>query len=512
VLAGFTSQKTTIKDEQTVGLDYPSDNITTLNTALQIDKANSFNTRNQIGLLSYLGRVSYSYANKYLLSASFRADGSSYFAPGKKWGSFPSVSVGWVATEEKFLQNIDWLSKLKFRASYGATGNNRITDFAFVDLLYAANYPFGTGNGTTTSGQAPSTSILSNPDVTWERTFQYNFGMDLGLFRNRVNLSVDYYQSKTDQLLLQQSTMAFTGVPLSWNNIGSLQNRGLEIELSTTNMVSKNFKWTTAANIAFNKNKILELGSEAFLLNQGERTEIYMNRVGDPLIQYFGYKTDGVWLSQAQINDAKAKGLTSALSNFFVAGGLKLVDVNGDNVVDDKDRTVLGNPYPDFTYGLTNNFSYKSFDLGFTIQGVQGGTLINGDPNYNETKRYNRNYNANRWLSPMFTGDGKTPYSTVGFNVMLTDYVVEDASYYALREVILGYTLPQSVAKAAHISSLRLYFSAQNLYFHTAKSYRGINPEARFTTGPYATPLADGYQRGSFPMPKTILFGIDINF
>lgn len=512
ILAGFTSQKTTIRDEQTVGQDYPSDNITTLNTALAIDKANSFNTKNQIGLLSYLGRINYSYANKYLLSASFRADGSSYFAPGKKWGSFPSLSLGWVASEEKFLQNVDWLSKLKLRASYGATGNNRITDFAFVDLLYAASYPFGTGTGTTTSGQAPSSTILSNPDVTWERTFQYNFGVDLGLFKNRVNLSVDYYQSKTDRLLLQQSTMAFTGVPLSWNNIGSLQNRGLEVEVSTTNITTKNFKWTTAANIAFNKNKILELGSEAYLLNQGERTEIYMNRVGDPLIQYFGYKTDGVWLSQAQINDAKAKGLNSALSNFFVPGGLKLVDVNGDNIVDDKDRTVLGSPYPDFTYGITNNFTYKSFDLGFTVQGVQGGTLINGDPNYNETKRYNRNYNQNRWLSPMFPGDGKTPYSTVGFNVMLTDYVVESASYYALREVILGYTLPASIAKAAHLSSLRVYFSAQNLYFHTAKGYRGINPEARFTTGPYATPLADGYQRGSFPMPKTILFGIDINF
>jgi TonB-linked SusC/RagA family outer membrane protein len=512
VLAGFTSQKTLIRDEQTTGLDYPSDNITTLNTALQIDKANSFNTRNQIGLVSYLGRINYSYANKYLLSASYRTDGSSYFAPGKKWGSFPSISLGWVASEEKFMQNVNWISRLKFRGSYGATGNNRITDFAFVDLLYSANYPFGTGTGTTTSGQAPSSSILSNPDVTWERTFQYNFGADMTLFKNAVTLSVDYYQSKTDRLLLQQSAMAFTGVPLSWNNIGSLQNRGLEVELTTNNMTKKNFKWTTSANISFNKNKILELGSEAYLLNQGERTEIYMNRVGDPLIQYFGYKTDGVWLSQAQINDAKAKGFNSALSNFFVPGGLKLVDINGDNIVDDKDRTVIGSPYPDFTYGMTNNFTYKSFDLGFTIQGVQGGTLVNGDPNYNETKRYNRNYNQNRWLSPMFPGDGKTPYSTVGFNWMLTDYVVEDASYYALREVIVGYTLPKSVAKAAGMSSLRLYFSAQNLYFHSAKGYRGINPEARFNTGPYATPLADGYQRGSFPLPRTILFGLDINF
>ena len=194
------------------------------------------------------------------------------------------------------------------------------------------------------------------------------------------------------------------------------------------------------------------------------------------------------------------------------ADGLKLVDVNGDNKIDDQDRVITGSPYPDFTWGITNNFTYKSIDLSFMFQGVQGGQLINGDPNYNETKRINRNYNTDRWISPLFPGDGKTPYSTVGFNWMLTDYVVEDASYYALREVILGYTLPQKLTKAVRINSARFYFSAQNLYFHSAEEYRGINPEARFTTGPYATPLVDGYQRGSFPMPKTFLFGLDINF
>ncbi len=514
VLAGFTAQKTTIKDEQITGFDYPSDNITTLNTALQIDQAKTatFNLRNQIGLLSYLGRVNYTYKNRYLLSASYRADGSSYFAPGNKWGSFPSISLGWVATEEKFTDKLDWLSNLKLRASYGATGNNRIVDFAFVDLLYAANYPLGSGTGTSVLGQVPSRDILSNTDITWERTFQYNGGLDISLFRNAITLSVDVYQSKTDQLLLRQAAMGFTGVPLAWNNIGRLQNRGIEFELTTNNIKRKDFRWTTSANIAHNRNKILELGEEAFLLNQGERTELYMNRVGDPLIQFFGYKTDGVWLSQAEINEARAAGLNSPLSNIFVPGGLKLVDVNGDMIINADDRVVTGSPYPDFNWGVTNNFTYKSFDLSFMLQGVQGGQLVNGDPNYNETKRYNKNYNNNRWLSPMFPGDGKTPYSTVGFNWMLTDYVVEDASYYALREVVVGFTLSEKVAKRVGLSSLRIYASGQNLFFHSASGYRGINTEARFTTGPYNTPLVDGYQRGSFPMPKTIIFGIDINF
>lgn len=514
LLAGYTVQQTKIDDQQITGLDYPSDNITTLNTALQIDqnKTATFNLRNQIGLQSWLGRLTYAYQNKYLLSASYRTDGSSYFAPGKKWGSFPSVSLGWVLTEEKFMDKADWISNLKLRGSYGVTGNNRIVDFAFVDLLYAANYPLGAQTGNSVVGQVPSRDILSNPDITWERTFQFNGGVDISVFNNVVNLSVDVYQSKTDQLLLKQATMGFTGVPQYWNNIGRLRNRGIEFELTTNNIRKKDLRWTTSANFSHNRNKILNLADEKYLTNLGERSEIYRNVVGGPLIQYFGYKTDGVWLSQAQIDEAVANGLTTSLSNMFVPGGLKLVDVNGDNRIDEDDRTYTGNPYPDFTWGIVNNITYKAFDLSFMFQGSQGGQLVNGDPNYNETKRYNKNYNQNRWLSPMFPGDGKTPYSTIGFNWMLTDYVVEDASYWALREVIIGYTLPAKFVKRTFLNSARLYFSGQNLFFHTPKSYRGINTEARFNSGPYSSPLLDGYQRGSYPMPRTILFGIDVNF
>ena len=521
VLAGFTVQKTLERLQQTIGLNFPSDNIPTANTALQIEQpyidANNnlqgtYNLKNQVGLLSYLGRITYGYANKYLVAASLRSDGSSKFGPGNKWGSFPSVSIGWVPSEEKFLKNVTWINSLKLRASYGVTGNNRIVDFGWLDLLYAANYPLGAGTGVSVSGQGPNRAVAANPDITWERTFQYNTGFDLVMLNNSISLSLNLYQSKTDQLLLQQSAMAFSGAPLFFNNIGQLQNRGVEVELTSNNVRRKNFKWTTTFNLSHNKNKILQLGDEAFLLNQGERTELYRNMPGRPLVEYFGYKTDGVWLSQAQITEAQANGLTSTLSNVFVPGGLKLVDLNGDNVLDANDRTVIGSPYPAFTWGLNNNFNYKAFDISFLFQGTQGGQLINGDPNYNETKRYNRNYNTNRWLSPMFPGDGKTPYSTVGFNWMLTDYVVEDASYIALREVVIGYTLPAKVAKTVRLSSMRVYVSGQNLYFRSAGGYRGINTEARFTSGAYNTPTVDGYQRGGFPMPRTILFGLDINF
>ncbi len=513
VLAGFTIQKTRNQAQQVTGLDYPSDNITTLNNALTIDRSNSTNTINQIGLVSYLGRLTYSYKDKYLFAASFRTDGSSYFANGNKWGSFPSVSVGWLASKEKFLDKVDWISNLKLRASYGVSGNNRIADYAFLDLLSSANYVNGAGNGTTTVGQVPSSTVLSNQNITWERTHQYNFGLDLSILKNALNFSLDIYQSKTEKLLLRQSAQAFTGVPQAWNNIGSLQNNGFEFEITSNNYKTKNFTWTTSANIAQTRNKIIELGKESLILNQGERTELYLNRVGDPLVQFYGYKTDGVWLSQADIDKAIAAGLKTTLTPYFVPGGLKLKDLNGDNIIDGNDRTVIGSPYPDFTWGINNNFKYKSFDFGFLIQGVQGGSVVTGDANYLEIKRTTRAYSDNRWVSALNPGDGKTPIANVGFqNWLLTDYTVEDASYWAVREVIFGYTLPKSWTNRAKLSKMRLYFTASNLFFKTAASFRGINPEARTSSGPYNTPLIDGYQRGAFPINRSFLFGIDINF
>lgn len=516
-VAGFTAESTKTKNQTIIGQNYPSDNIRTLNNALLVTipvptVSPNANVDNQIGLLSYLARLNYSYKDRYLLSMSIRSDGSSYFGPNYKWGNFPAASIGWKVNNESFMSNVNWVNKLLLRTSYGVSGNNRIGDFLFVSSLNSASYNLGSGTGSTVSGLAPNSNILSNPEITWESTYQTNLGVDLSLFKNRVNLSIDAYQSKTDKLLLQQATMAFSGVPLFINNIGSMNNKGIELELLTTNIQTKSFKWNTTANISHTENKVRELGKEAYLRNQGERTEVYQTKVGDPLVQYYGFKTDGVWTSQAQIDEAKAAGLTSPLALVFIPGGLKLVDVNGDNIIDNEDRTVIGNPYPDFTWGITNAFTYKAFDLSFSFQGSQGGQLINGDPNYNETKRTNLNYTKNRWVSAMFPGDGKTPYETLGFNWMLTDYVVEDASYVALRDVTLGFTMPSEEVKKFGLNGMRLYFSAQNLYFYSPSNYRGINSEARSTSGAYSSSLIDGYQRGGFPIPKTIVFGLDINF
>jgi TonB-dependent starch-binding outer membrane protein SusC len=516
-VAGFTAETTKTTNQTVIGQGYPSDNIQTLNNATLItipvptDSPNA-NINNEIGLLSYLARLNYAYKDKYLLSMSIRTDGSSYFGPGYKWGTFPAASIGWKVNNESFMSNVNWVSKLLLRASYGISGNNRIGDFLFVSSLANANYISGAGTGTNVPGLAPNPNIQSNPEITWESTYQTNVGFDFSMFKNRINISVDAYQSKTDKLLLNQPTMAFTGVPLVINNIGSMNNKGIEFELTTTNIKTKDFKWTTAANISHTENKVRELGKETYLRSQGERTEVYQTRVGDPLVQYYGFKTDGVWLSQAQIDEAKAAGITSPLAQMFIPGGLKLVDVNGDKIIDNNDRTIIGNPYPDFIWGMTNAFTYKAFDLSFSFQGSQGGQLINGDPNYNETKRTNLNYTKNRWVSAMFPGDGKTPYETSGFNWMLTDYVVEDASYVALRDVTIGFTMPEEFAKKCLVNGMRLYFSGQNMYFYTPSNYRGINTEGRSSNGAYSSTLIDGYQRGAFPIPKTVVFGLDINF
>ena len=512
-VVGVTTERTSISRQQNAGLDYPSDDIRTLSSAAQLDLSRTFGTKAVIGLNSMLGRFAYSYGGKYMFSTSLRTDGSSYFSPGNKWGTFPSVSAGWVVSKEDFLKNVSWLSNFKLRASYGATGNNRIIENAWVDLLSGSNYPFGIATGTSNPGLISSNSIIANPNITWERTFQTNFGIDLSILKNRIGLSVDMYTSETEKLLLQQSVMAFTGVSQFWNNLGSLKNTGIEIDLNTKNIDRKNFKWTSSFNLSRNKNQIIELGTEAYLLNQGERSEVYKNQVGRPLVEYLGFKTDGVWLSQAQIDAARANGLTSTLSGVFTPGGLKIVDTDGNNVIDNDDRVILGNPYPAFIWGLTNNFTLKGFELTFLLQGSQGGQLINGDPNYNESGRTIRAYNQGRWVSAANPGNGKTPVSRgTGFNWMLTDYVMEDASYWSLREINLSYAYRDAKLKRLGLSSLRFYVTAQNLFFKMGSNYRGLNPEGRFQNGPYGSVLIDGYQRGAFPIPRTFLFGVDMNF
>jgi len=523
-LFGYTMQKTTNKNNVIIGTNFPDEELLSFNmaTVILLDSPLLPGTTSYYyseAMMSFLGRLNYSYKGKYLISASFRSDGSSKFAEGHKWGSFPAVSAGWRVSEESFLKNNKIVSNLKLRLSYGLTGNNNIPQYSYMNYLNTSNYDLGAGTGTLVPGLASNNDATGNPLITWEQTSEVNYGIDLGLYKNRLTLTVEYYNSTTIQLLLKQPAMYITGHQTFWNNIGKVSNSGIEMELSTINFNKKNFTWKTSANFSANKNKLLNYGNKDKEDNFGERNEVYRAVVGQPSIQFYGYKSDGVYVTFEEVAAALAKkdegGIPFNYGDFTpVIGGLKVVNTNGDNKIDFNDRVVIGNPFPDFTWGITNTFTYKFFDLSFLFQGVQGVDVIDGNMNYNETLRTNTAYTDNRFVSPMFPGDGKTTYgtNTPGKSLLLSDYAVQDGSYAALRDFTFGFTVPIAFAKKIKINGLRIYLSAQNPLYFMAPGYNGVNPEARRTSGTYNNPLIDGYQRGVYPINRTFTAGVDITF
>jgi len=510
LLAGYTANLTKHRTAAIAGT-FGNDYVSTFNAATAITQTNASGSiltqtyKETLAMESYLARINYSYADKYLLSASWRADGSSKFGPNNRYGYFPSVSLGWRVYEEGFMKNITWIDRLKLRVSYGVTGNNNIANYAAYNTLSLVNYPLGTGTGTVAPGFINTNTTLGNRSLTWEQTNEVNAGIDFSLFDGRFNMAVDYYNSETKSLLLQQDIPSITGFLNYWNNIGKIRNSGIEVEVDTYNIRTKKFTWQTAFNISANKNKLLSLGGDqTFNLQLGERNEGYAAIVGQPAIQYYQFKVIGVYMTQAE---ALASGISGA------AGGTLKVWDNGDKKLDQEDRMVVGSPFPDFTWGITNTFKYANFDLSFLIQGSQGGEIMNGDINYAETRRYVKAYNyANSWLADGVQGDGNTPINSGGINWMWTDYVLEDGSYAALREMTLGFTLQSKYAKKIGFKSLRAYISGQNLFFLTPKGFRLVNPEARTQpTSAYDSPLVDGYSRGGFPLQRTISFGINFS-
>lgn len=522
-MAGFTADKLRVRTAGIKGVSFPTDYVHTLNAATDFVITENDGTRRTYTLaeeellLSVLARVNYSYADRYLASVSFRADGSSKFGPNNKWGFFPSVSLGWRMSEEAWLKDQAWLNQLKIRGSWGVTGNNDIVNYAAYDKLNAANYTFGTTNNLAL-GLANTSSVLGNRSISWEQTNEFDVGFDLSMFKTRFNLSVDYYYSITKSLLFQQPALAITGYTNYWNNIGKVRNQGVEIELHTYNIKNKKFEWQTQFNLAFNSNRLLQLGGgEERLPSYGERSEVYVAQVGGPSIQYYGYRTNGVWTSQEEIDaflDGRPAAEVFLVGKTVVPGTLKVVDKDGNGVIDAYDRDVLGSPFPTLTWGMTNTFQFYGVDISFMIQGVAGATVLNGDGYYQETKKINTAYTANRYISPEHPGDGKTPTFANGNGMPweLTDYLLQDASYAALKDLTVGYRFTKKQLRPIHLNTLRLYFSGQNLLYIWGKGYKGVNPEARYTSNQYASPLIDGYQRGGFPIQRTYTLGLEIGF
>ncbi len=457
---------------------------------------------------SYYSRVNYSFLDKYLLTFTARYDGASNFASNKKWAFFPSGALGWDMKGEPFLEDIGVITTWKWRASYGMVGNQAIGAYqslANLDNIYT------TGSGY--SGNAVTPSILANPNLTWETTVQLDLGVDIGLFNGRVNLAFDYYEKETKDLLFERPLPRITGYDYQLQNIGRLENKGIEIALGTKNFVG-DFEWDTDLNLSANRNKVLELpdnntdvfyGSAPghFGLGNQRTGQTQVIRVGQPIGVFYGYVYDRVY----QNGDEFLPG-----SGFEQdAGGEKFIDLNDDNRLDSEDREIIGDPNPDFIWGFNNVIRYKNFDLNVFLQGQYGGDMLSytlmeldvlsGANNASTTA-------LDRWTP--FAPNTDVPKASNSRAKRISSRWVYDGTYTRLKNVILGYTLPKTAAAKLKLASLRVYVSAQNLLTFT--SFPGLDPEVGYRNGSNSESgnIMRGLDYGSYPNVKNYTVGLKI--
>jgi TonB-linked SusC/RagA family outer membrane protein len=488
---------------------YTSAVIETLNAASAV----TGNTNSgQSVLLSYFGRLQYSYKNKYLLSASLRRDGTSRAGANNKFEIFPAVSVAWRLHQENFMKSMDIISDLKLRLSYGENGNIPPADYGSLALIGVSNYVTGT-TPIATTGQAPT--ALSNPDLQWEKSRTYDVGLDFGILQNRITGSFDYYNKLNTQLLLNVQVPAITGFNSYLTNIGSVRNIGHELEISSRNIVGKSFQWNTSINLTHNTNKIEALapGQRQIIIPQGNVVTDQILRVGEALNSIYVLQTLGTLTA-----DDIAKG--SARYGNEVEGDLKYQDTNGDGVISEADKVIVGHPSPDYTYGITNTFRYKGIDLSILIQGQYGGSIFSelgralvrpGQGNAdNHVEAFDK-----RWRSASNPGDGRygrafshvaNYYSPI---TAATDWLYS-SDYIRVRNITLGYNL-KNVIKTPVVQTARIYMTLENFFGHD-KYYGGLNPEAVNTPSSSnpAYPAAGDY--GGIPLSKSFIVGLNITF
>ncbi|GEP88809.1 SusC/RagA family TonB-linked outer membrane protein [Chitinophaga terrae (ex Kim and Jung 2007)] len=499
VLAGTESNKVQYQSSNAAGSAFANDIVETLNAAGLPTSVTSQKTEN--ATVSYFARVDYNYLSKYLLKISVRRDGSSIFGPDNRFGTFPAASVGWRVTEEPFMKNLSALSELKLRVSYGLSGNNAFSVYyPYMGTLGTANYAF-------TNNLATGLAInsLSNNSLGWERNQQLDLGLEIGLLKNRIFVSVDYYDRITKDLLLYVNVPTLTGFGSAYKNIGRMSNKGMEFVVNSYNLTGA-FTWNTSANLSFNKNKVLELGPTGDPILTGSGIgETNITMIGQPIGSFYGYKQLGVFKDEADLH-------TNPHDKTTRPGDVKYADINGDGIIDAKDRTVIGNNQPDFIYGMTNTFSYKNIDLSVSIQGTQGGKILNLSRRFFDNLEgggNNLSIILDRWRSPQNPGNGIEPRAnarTTGNNNAVSSRWVEDGSYLRIQNVSLGYKLPKSVTDRIRLQQVRIYASVQNLY--TWSKYLNFNPEV----SNYEGALTGGVDYGSYPLARTMTLGINIGF
>ena len=451
-------------------------------------------------LISAFGRLNFDYDDKYLFTFTARRDGSSSFSKNYKYGTFPSGAVGWNIAKENFLKDNKTISNLKLRASYGATGNPSIG--AYSTLSRFSEIYDVSGDVIVNAVQLTS---LDNPNLKWETSYQQDYGIDLGLFDNRISLTADYYKTITKDLLFNRPLPGVSGIASQLQNVGELENKGWELGINSKNFIGADFTRSTNFNISSNKNKVLKLADNKDLLINSTpghflATDSQILRVGEPVGSFFGFVYDGV----IQQGEAVLPG------NFeTIAGGEKFKDVNGDGKLDSQDKTIIGNPNPDFIFGLNNDFTYKNIDLNIFFQGSQGNQILN----YTLMELASGNNNATTVVL-----DAWTPTNTdtnVPINAARTKRVtsrfVYDGSYIRLKNVSIGYSLDEKVVSKIGLSKVRFYISAQNLW--TITDYPGSDPEGNYLNDTNARSNTNlGLEYGSYPNVRTFTFGFNLKF
>jgi len=530
-LTGVAEQQwTQSNDAYTQAQGFFSDvtGIQDLGSASQINS--KYTTTSQTSLNSYLGRANYVYANKYMLTASYRADGSSVFGANHKWGYFPSAALAWKASEESFIKNLAVFSNLKLRGSWGKTGNQGIQPYqSLASVASGFNYPLD-GTGTANIGFQLGTA--ANPNLKWETTAQTNLGIDLGFLDERITATVDVYKKKTTDLLMNQTLPNYTGFTSVLQNVGSIENKGLEISVNAKPIVGHDFTWTTGANISFNRDKILALANNnaalPIITNTGGGYNIFKSgawalkqlRVGHPVDDFYGYINQGTW------NTSEA---ATALTFGQLPGDAKWKDVNKDgtiNIAGDGNQ-VIGNAAPKFIYGWNNTFTYKNFDLTFLIQGSYGNDIFNAVRIKTEGPAVGTSANLlNRWTStnqntpvPAFTSsqDRNSELSGHPSKIKMnsadsrSSRWVEDGSYIRLKNITLTYNIPSSVLHVAHIAKLAVFATAVNPF--TITGYTGYDPEvSSFNRGSRVRAGGLGIDLSNYPSAKTVLCGLNLTF
>jgi TonB-linked SusC/RagA family outer membrane protein len=503
VVAGFTYEEGNWGSKSISTEDFPSD-VTgeyDLTRGLNYQKPSSGRGRQQ--LESFLGRVNYVLNDKYIFTASFRSDGSSKFAPENKWASFASGAFAWRLSEESFIKNLDLFSNLKLRLSFGQTGNQGVGSYETIRNYETANYSV---DGTTTSGVAENAWRALNEKIRWETTEQYNAGLDFGFINNRINLTVDYYHKNTRDLLQLVILPPSTGFQRLRTNYAHVTNDGLELTGNFA-ILTGDFKWDMNANVSFNRNKIGGLDGDQMEAALWYATgQINLERNGCPIGVIYGYVEDGFYDNEAEVRAEKKYATEQDAVVKALVGEVKYRDFNGDGDINEKDRVIIGNTNPDFVYGLTNNLSWKGFNLSFFLQGTYGNDMFNA--NLMDVKLSNIGNITQDAYNTRWTDDNrenaKWPKATGGYNRVwrVSDRYIEDGSYLRLKNLSLGYTVP---VKFKGIESLYVFGSATNLF--TITNYSWFDPDVNAYGG---TPYAKGVDLYSYPSSRTYSVGLKV--